>query len=159
MGKGSTFFFEITFKKWKKEEDIKNLLGKITFKDFYNQDKMILLAEDNTVNQLLVVNLLNKWKIGVETADNGQEALDMLNKKKYDLILMDVQMPKMDGYQTTEYIRNLHDETLKNTPIIAMTASAFKDDIDKCISIGMNDFISKPFKKETLYHKISLLLK
>ena len=71
---------------------------------------------------------------------------------------MDIQMPNMDGYQATNYIRGLKDKELSRIPIIAITASAFREDIDKCLAIGMNDFISKPFKKEILYQKIDNFL-
>jgi CheY-like chemotaxis protein len=84
-------------------------------------------------------------------ASNGLEALDHVKHKRYDLILMDIQMPEMDGYEATEYIRN---EMHSDIPIIAMTAHAFSSDVTRCISAGMNDYISKPFKPEDLYSKI-----
>jgi CheY-like chemotaxis protein len=110
-----------------------------------------LVIEDNYLNQKLAKNVLNNFDFDVELAINGQIGLEMLKVKNYDLILMDIQMPELDGYQTTKIIRN----TLKlNTPIIAMTAHSIVGEKEKCIAAGMNDFISKPFNPDTLYHKI-----
>jgi PAS domain S-box-containing protein len=112
---------------------------------------IILVIEDNYLNQKLAKNVLNNFDFDVELAINGQIGLDMLKVKNYDLILMDIQMPELDGYQTTKIIRN----TLRlNTPIIAMTAHSIVGEKEKCIAAGMNNFISKPFNPDTLYHKI-----
>jgi len=118
----------------------------------------ILLAEDNPINTKLVVGFiqLKNWK--VDCAINGAEAVERFKKKTYDLILMDIQMPEMDGMESTRKIREI--ETLKGlnpTPIVALSAHAMKGDIDKALSCGMDDYITKPFKPKELYFIIEKL--
>ncbi|MCP4369289.1 MAG: response regulator, partial [Deltaproteobacteria bacterium] len=112
----------------------------------------ILLAEDNIVNQKVVMHILEK-KLGyhADIATNGKAALDYLEKMDYDLVLMDCQMPEMDGYEATQRIRD-ENSTVRNhkVPIIAMTANAMKGDREKCLEVGMDDYISKPIKIEKL---------
>jgi CheY-like chemotaxis protein len=115
----------------------------------------ILVAEDNPVNQLLVRKVLEKVACKIDIASNGKEAVDCVRIKKYDVILMDVQMPEMDGYEATRYIRTELLSPQSEVPIIAMTAHAFGADVTRCIGAGMNDYISKPFKADDLYSKIS----
>ncbi|PIP78710.1 MAG: hypothetical protein COW84_11275 [Gammaproteobacteria bacterium CG22_combo_CG10-13_8_21_14_all_40_8] len=109
----------------------------------------ILLVEDNPVNQQVASEILEKSGTHVYIANNGLEAIDLLSDQTFDLILMDMQMPKMDGYQTSAHIR----QKLKLTsiPIIAMTAHAMKGDKEKCLSFGMNDYISKPIENKKLF--------
>lgn len=114
----------------------------------------VLIAEDNAVNQLLVKKVLEKPGCHIDIASNGLEAVTYIKSKKYDIVLMDIQMPEMDGYEATAYIRNQLPEPFCRIPIIAMTAHAFGSDITKCISAGMNDYISKPFRAEDLFSKI-----
>ncbi len=115
----------------------------------------ILLVEDHEVNQFVARTILEKWNIKVSIANNGLDAIKILRKKSFDLILMDVQMPEMNGYETTAIIR----KTLKlKTPIIALTANAVKGDEEKCIAAGMNDYASKPFDKKILHSKIQKLI-
>lgn len=114
----------------------------------------ILLVEDNGVNQLLVKKVLAKTGCKVDVASNGLEAIECLKATKYDVILMDVQMPEMDGHEATQYIRNKLSSPVSEIPIIAMTAHAFGSDVNKCIAVGMTDYVSKPFKPEVLYSKI-----
>ncbi len=111
----------------------------------------ILLAEDNKVNQKLAVNLLKKAGYTVELAKNGQEAVDMALEKKFDLILMDIQMPHLDGREATKVIRQ---KGFTDLPIIAMTAEAMKGDREKCLEAGMNDYIAKPIKREKVFEAI-----
>ncbi len=110
----------------------------------------ILLAEDNAVNQLLVVRLLEKWGHKVAIASNGKKALDALSRASYDLVLMDVQMPEMNGWETTRAIREMERETGKHIPIIAMTAHAMKGDDEKCFASGMDDYLAKPIRTAEL---------
>ncbi|GHN00799.1 hypothetical protein WSM22_22880 [Cytophagales bacterium WSM2-2] len=114
----------------------------------------ILLAEDNGVNQLLVRKVLTKTESILDIASNGLEVIERLNVAKYDIILMDVQMPEMDGHEATLHIRNKMPSPVSEIPIIAMTAHAFGSDVNKCMEVGMDDYISKPFKPEDLYSKI-----
>ncbi len=111
----------------------------------------LLLVEDNRINRMLAFSLLNKWGISYDWAEHGEEAIQLLYENSYDLILMDMQMPVMDGIETTLKIRN---EMHLDIPIIALTANAFKDDAQRCIESGMNDVVTKPFEPSVLYNKI-----
>src|SRR5690606_19256586 len=114
----------------------------------------ILLAEDNYLNQVLAKAVLNKVNCTVDVAENGKTAIEKLKANPYDVVLMDIQMPEMDGYEATKYIRTRLERPLSEIPIIAMTAHALHTEVDKCLMIGMNDYISKPFKTGDLYSKI-----
>lgn len=107
----------------------------------------VLLVEDNELNQLVAENSLKHYNCMVTKADNGRIAVELLEKEQFDIILMDIQMPEMDGIEATKIIR---EEMNIKTPIIALTANAFKTEIDKCISTGMDDYITKPFAEESL---------
>ncbi|WP_020527399.1 response regulator [Flexithrix dorotheae] len=161
LGNGSTFSFELKFK-INQEEEITSL--KTPEESLHNgisqenNQKVVLLAEDNEVNQMVVEELLGQWQFNVEIAENGQEAVDMLTEKHYDLILMDVHMPELDGYGATKMIREEMSSPKKDIPIIAMTAAAMDGESDKCLAAGMNDYISKPFDKNILYEKIVRLI-
>jgi signal transduction histidine kinase/ActR/RegA family two-component response regulator len=154
-GIGSTFSFEIWFKKHEKQQITSEQSSHFTNPtERDGKRRNILLAEDNDVNQLLVETLLGKWNYNVEVAENGRIAFEMLKEKNYSLVLMDVHMPELDGYETTRKIRNELDSPKKNIPIIAMTASALKGEAEKCIEAGMDDYIPKPFDKHLLYEKL-----
>lgn len=114
----------------------------------------ILVVEDHPMNQLLIKASMSDQNLKYDLANNGKEAIDMLNKSVYDIILMDVHMPEMGGIKATQFIRNVFGEPKRNTPIVAMTASTIESDMKKCISAGMNDYISKPFKPHELLCKI-----
>ena len=126
---------------------------------YHLDDIHILLAEDNKLNQLLVLSLAEEWGCKVDTAENGEVALQKLKSKTYDLILMDMQMPVMDGIKATSIIRTLLDPPVSQIPIIALTANSFSSDTRKCLEAGMNDFISKPFEPAQLYGKIVKLVR
>ncbi len=111
----------------------------------------ILLAEDNIVNQKLAAKLLEKRGYRVAVASNGREAVDAFEGKRFDLILMDVQMPEMDGIEATRLIREKEAEHGGHIPIVAMTAHAMKGDREKCLAAGMDNYMSKPFKPMELY--------
>ena len=115
----------------------------------------LLLVEDNKVNQILTEKVLHRYGIMVDVAENGKIAIDKMGNKPYDLILMDLQMPVMDGYSTTRFIRDLMSAPTKDLPIIAYTAHAFQGESEKCFAAGMNDYITKPFKAEELIQKIA----
>ncbi len=114
----------------------------------------ILLVEDNFSNQQIIILYLKNEIKKIDVAFNGKEALDKFGKAKYDLILMDVQMPIMDGFKATRKIREIEKSTSTHTPIIAVTANAFPEDKEKCFASGMDDYISKPFQPEDLIRKI-----
>ena len=111
----------------------------------------ILVAEDGKANQILAKGLLKKWGHEVTIAENGQLAVQAWQSNPFDLILMDVQMPIMDGLQATQTIRELEQENNSHIPIIAMTAHAMKGDRDLCLGAGMDDYLTKPIRKEELY--------
>ena len=157
-GKGSQFFVEMDFEiaPENKKDIIKkndNLSGK------FLKGKRILLVEDETLNQMVAKHLLeNELGADVEIAPNGEVAISILEKTQFDLIIMDIQMPKMDGYDTANYIRTKLPSPQNQTLILAMTAHAFKDEEIKCKEAGMNDFVSKPIKIDELKQKLQALL-
>ena len=114
----------------------------------------MLVAEDNLVSQRLVVRLLEKRGYTVEVAANGQKALAALEKQSYDVVLMDVQMPEVDGFQATAAIREREKTTGKHLRIIAMTAHAMKGDREKCLAAGMDGYISKPIQPKEMVDAI-----
>ncbi|MFN7313548.1 MAG: response regulator [Bacteroidota bacterium] len=158
IGEGSTFFFEITYKR--AEPELLNNLVKQDAEPVKSLEGVkILLVEDNTMNQFLAQQILKKWKTEVTLAENGIEAIRLLRKDKYDIVLMDIHMPEMNGYEATQKIRSGEAQVEKDIPIIALTADAFDETKSKVLNTGMNDFVTKPFKQEELYQKISLYLK
>lgn len=111
----------------------------------------ILLVDDNLLNQRVVLFSLKKFMHEVTIANNGMEALQKFHEHKFDVILMDIMMPVMDGIEATVKIRELEKNSIeKRTPIIALTANTMDNDKDKCISFGMDEFMSKPFDMEKL---------
>jgi CheY-like chemotaxis protein len=112
--------------------------------------KRILVAEDNSVNQLVVLRLLKTLGYSAHAVTNGREVLEVLGNALYDLVLMDCQMPEMDGYEATRAIRKKEQETGRHIPIVALTAHAMKGDQEKCLESGMDDYLPKPIRKEEL---------
>lgn len=129
-----------------------------TVKDIKYRNVNILLAEDNPINQKVAQKILTKAGYQVDIVENGKLALEALDEKKYDIILMDIQMPEMDGIQTTKEIR-LREKHDKHTTIIAMTAHALKGDYERCIAAGMDDYLSKPIEPQEMLEKISKWVK
>ncbi len=151
VGKGSTFIFAIKFIK-SKQESIKKAGSLLNMRPL--GPLRILLAEDNELNQVVARDTIMKWgdKIHIDIAPNGLEATERLKENSYDIVLMDVQMPKMNGYDATKYIRK--ELKLVDLPILAMTAYATTGEAEKTIVAGMNDYISKPFSPIKLYNKL-----
>ena len=114
------------------------------------KDLNILLVEDNVINKNITILTLRSQVKKIDTASNGKEALDMFGKSNYDLILMDIQMPVMSGITAAEKIRALESTTNSHIPIIAITANAMIGDMEKCLSAGIDDYISKPFQPAAL---------
>lgn len=158
-GKGSTFSFTLKFATTTGEEYLlrKEAEHQYQVKDL--GDLSILLVEDNKVNQFVTSETISKWGTGlhIELADNGQQALDKLKAQDFDIILMDVQMPIMDGHTATQKIRKEFDPPKSKVPILAMTAFATAGEADRCIASGMDDYIPKPFNPKNLYNKIAEL--
>ena len=139
------------------------LVTRHTIAEQFRKKYEILLAEDYPTNQKVALRHLQTAGYQVDLAENGQQAVEAYQSKPYDLILMDVQMPQMDGYEATRQIRNLERESSKKDknankgkriPIIALTAHAVKGDKDKCIQAGMDDYIAKPIKREELLDRV-----
>ena len=154
-GKGSRFYFTLQFKKSDVvlHFDPKNSsVPKQTFESL-NGIK-ILLVEDNEANQIIALKFLRKWDLEVDVVNNGREACEQIVKANYNLVLMDLQMPVMDGYEAVAYIRKIDNGKYADMPIIALTASALMDVHDRIIITGMNDFITKPFNPNDLYNKV-----
>ena len=122
------------------------------------KDLNILLVEDNPINQRITQLMLEPLIKRLEIARNGKEALDMFGTSRYDLILMDVQMPVMNGLVAAEKIRGLEMSSSGHVPIIAITANAMLGDKEQCLAVGMDDYISKPIEPEVLIEKITALI-
>jgi CheY-like chemotaxis protein len=153
IDEGSTFSFTLSFQKTKSQaesdEEVIELDSEIT-------DIKVLVVEDIPLNQLLMKTLLDDFGFERDIASNGRIAIEKLQAKSYDVILMDLQMPEMNGFEATEYIRKtLHSKI----PIIALTADVTTVDLAKCKSVGMNDYIAKPVDEKLLYNKIVGLVK
>ena len=114
------------------------------------EKKRILIAEDNAINQKVALLLLKKYEQTIDVADNGQIAVEKFLSHDYDLVLMDLHMPELDGFEATLKIREIEESEnrLKKVKIFAMTASSLSDESERCYQVGMNGYISKPFKPE-----------
>jgi len=155
------FEFLLTFEKAsQKQKEAQETIGKPGEQKALNlEEANVLLVEDNLINQKIVLLSLKKVVKNVDVANNGKEALDKFGSVKYDIILMDIQMPIMNGIVTTKKIRNIEKSTNTHTPIIAITANALLGDKEECLAAGTDDYISKPFQIETLLNKMKDLLK
>lgn len=150
---GSTFGFELTFAK--DENAAKHHMQQQQYMDkAHLQGFRLLLVEDNPSNQLVASNFLDKVGIKVDFAENGQQALELVKEKDYDIILMDLQMPVMNGFIATQEIRKLGGH-FKQIPIVALTADVVLDVKERVLRSGMNDYLAKPFNPDELYMKIA----
>ncbi len=154
--KGSTFNFSITYDRCKDPEKtfertppVKNELGELR----------VLLAEDNEVNQLLTKGMLEFLGFKTKVASTGKQALQFIGEESFDLVLMDIQMPEKNGFETTREIRQSNNEAIKNIPIIALTANALQGEERNYRVAGMNGFLTKPFTEAGLYEAISGVIK
>jgi CheY-like chemotaxis protein len=157
LGEGSNFTFTIPYKKEKKAPEVLKVDLPAFDAISLPQNMRILLAEDNEINRMIVLTMLKQWKqikTQVDVAGNGHEVLQLLKQQEYDLILMDCQMPEMDGYTATRIIRTELTAPKSRVPIIAVTASALQQDKEKVFEAGMDDFIPKPFEQNELFDKI-----
>ena len=112
----------------------------------------VLLVEDNDINRLYAKSILKNWQCFIDIAENGLVAIEKVKNNFYDVVLMDIQMPVMDGYEATMAIRSMSSGI--KVPIIALTANATQRDVEKCMAAGMNDYLPKPFTPEDLFHKL-----
>jgi CheY-like chemotaxis protein/anti-sigma regulatory factor (Ser/Thr protein kinase) len=151
--KGSTFSFILPFQKTKAEAETENEEIEL---DVEVKNIKVLVVEDMALNQLLMKTLLDDFGFGHDIAGNGKIAIEKLQNKAYDIVLMDLQMPEMNGFEATEYIRNIMHSQI---PIIALTADVTTADLQKCRAVGMNDYIAKPIDERLLYTKMIDLLR
>jgi PAS domain S-box-containing protein len=153
VDKGSTFTFYLSFKKPTKEAEMKVVEhDQIESENGASiQNISILVVEDIPLNQLLMKTLLSDFGCEYDLAENGKIAIEKMKEKQFDIVLMDLQMPVMNGFEATEYIRK---QLSSKTPIIALTADVTTVDLEKCRAVGMNDYISKPIDERILYNKI-----
>ncbi|MHB8207278.1 response regulator [Mucilaginibacter sp.] len=154
FGKGSIFHFSLSFK-----NSTKQIQSTLNSKEFHLLQSLkgtkLLIAEDNQINVKVAKGFMKQWDVECDVAENGEIALELIQTNNYDMVLMDLQMPEMDGYQTTQAIRKLEGNKYKKLPIIALTASSFLDIQDDAFKAGMNDYISKPFNPNDLHRKIA----
>ncbi|MBF0528357.1 MAG: response regulator, partial [Deltaproteobacteria bacterium] len=150
VGSGTTFNFTLRTKQPSQEMELNNINGDRATRPA-GEACQILVAEDNPVNQLMVRRMLEKLGHKVTVVENGQKAIDCLKKERFDLVLMDVQMPIMDGLEATKQIRNDTSGDLRtDIPIIAMTAMAMAGDKESLLEAGMDDYVAKPIEKDKL---------
>ncbi|MBF7090509.1 response regulator [Flavobacterium sp. ALJ2] len=148
INKGATFSFILDFEKTTAEAVLEPEIIELSREI---KDTKILVVEDMELNQLLMKTLLDDFGFECDITANGKLAIEKLKTKTYDIILMDLQMPEMDGFEATEYIRN----TMKSqVPIIALTADVTTTDVEKCKAVGMNDYMAKPVDERLLYSKL-----
>jgi len=148
VGEGSNFNFTLSFQKSIAEVALEN--EEVQYESEIKTLK-VLIVEDVKLNQLLLRTILEDFKFSWDIADNGKIAIEKLETNSYDIILMDLQMPVMNGFEATEYIRKKMNLQI---PIIALSADVTTVDVEKCKAVGMNDYISKPLDEKLLYNKI-----
>jgi PAS domain S-box-containing protein len=151
-GKGSSFIFNLYFSIPEKLDSGSMSGDSETFRGL--EGKKILVAEDNKINFFVANKFLIGWGMIVSHAENGQLALEMIEKEEFDLILMDLHMPILDGIEATRIIRNSDNPRIKNIPIIALTAAIMSESHDKIEDLNINDYVLKPFKPQDLYDRI-----
>jgi CheY-like chemotaxis protein len=152
LGEGSTFSFILPFQKTDAEVELEKVMNVLTTRI---QNVKVLVVEDIALNQLLMKTLLDDFGFEHDIAENGKIAIEKLQNISYDIILMDLHMPEMNGFEATEYIRGTMNSKI---PIIALTADVTTADLNKCKAVGMDDYISKPLDENVLFNKISDLL-
>lgn len=155
---GSNFSFYLTFRKHIDVIDSKHEVF-VEHQIETTKEIRILLVEDNKLNQMMTKKMLEKKDYKVEIADNGKNAIDKIRENEFDIILMDLHMPELDGFETTKYIRNELSSQKSMIPIIALTGASLDNEKDKCFIVGMNDYIVKPFDPNYLIERIEEVLK
>lgn len=155
---GSTFYFNILLSKPRIENSdwVNEIIGGqlLDKQELLNEKKCVLIAEDNEINQKIVSAYLSKKNYKYICVSNGKQAVEEFKTNNVDLVLMDIQMPEMNGIEATRRIREMEQSSEKRVNIIAMTAYAMKNDIDVCRKAGMDDFITKPIDLELFYNKV-----
>ena len=130
-------------------------LEQVNFNTINTRQEKVLVVDDNEINRILLEKMLSKCSFQLDFCENGKEALDKVLNKDFDVVLMDIHMPVMNGLEAVQAIRKLEDPYFKELPIIALTASVLSNDIEEIYKTGFNEYQSKPFKIEELIDKIS----
>lgn len=147
-GKGSVFTFHLPFEICSVNQPEEKLIITTPSEELNHQPLHLLVVEDNDVNRIVITKYLKDWNFTYDCASDGLTAIELIERNKYDVILLDVEMPGMKGYDVVKYIR--HELKMTGQPVVAMTAHANKEEEQKCLSAGMNDYISKPFNPDDL---------
>ena len=160
LKEGSSFTVTLPLVKTTATEIFKETETKIHKDELERLSKLkVLLVEDIPINQFLAQTILHDFGFEVDTAENGKIAIQLLQENDYDVILMDLMMPEMDGFEATKFIRNNLKPPKSNTPIIALTADVTKADVDRCKEVGMNEYVFKPINETDLLNKIAKQVK
>jgi len=159
--KGSCFTFNVFLEKGTDKKPSAEMPAFAQDENFDFTGKCVLLVEDVDINREIIISLLEDTHLEIDCAENGQVGVEMfaINPGKYDLVFMDIQMPLMDGFDATKAIRAMDSPCAKTVPIVAMTANAFKEDVEKCRECGMDDHIAKPVDLDLLFAKIRKYLR
>ncbi len=157
QGEGSSFIVNLTFKK---EKEFKPLVPQksISIKDKIFAGRKVIVIDDDGLNLQLVEIIFKKWGLKSDFNIDAKKAMASIEKNKYDLIITDIQMPEFSGIDVAKHVRTIDDNVIAATPILAFTANVMKDDIEKYLSSGINDYLLKPFREESLYNKIISIL-
>jgi PAS domain S-box-containing protein len=155
LGRGSTFQFTITLPC---AVDVEAALPQAPLDTSALRHRRVLVVEDNAINREVVRQLLHGWGVEVDEAENGPAALALHAERQYDVVLMDIQMPGMSGVEATAQLRQHPDPARAQVPVLALTANAFRSDLDRYLKAGINDCLTKPFKEEEFYRKLLALV-
>ncbi len=152
LSKGARFFFDLEILKSK---EVRNIIDQRVISPGRNRNELeglnVLLVEDNKINQMVAIKFLEKWKVNYDLAENGEVAFKKVMRRDYDIVIMDLHMPILDGYEVTKRIRSRPENKYKSLPIIALTASAMAEEKANVFRVGMNDYVTKPFDPDELY--------
>jgi CheY-like chemotaxis protein len=154
VGEGSTFWFEVSLPACDAPAHVRLEQQLRAAEQTPLTGLRVLVAEDNFVNQKVIRRTLEKWGVEVQIANNGREVLEWLSREPFHLVLMDCQMPEMDGYEATRRIRAYEQPRGLHMPIIALTANALEGDREKCLECGMDDYLTKPVNPDLLWEKL-----
>jgi PAS domain S-box-containing protein len=154
IGVGTKFIFKIPYKL---DKSINKMISEVIITEAITLKKSlrVLIAEDNDINRFIIEKMIKDWGVELEFAETGREAFEKVNQGHFDIILMDVEMPDVNGYRATEMIRGRMPAPINAIPIIAMTGHAMQGEKEKCIDCGMNDYLSKPFKASELKEMVA----